>query len=296
MTPFRAAMMIAAAAFALTSPARGETILFVGNSFTFAALSPAWHYRPDTVTDLNGEGVGGVPALFKRFADELGLHEDVSLETAPGRALEWHWANKRALIDRRWDQVVLQEYSTLDPDRPGNPAKLVAYSGKLAALVRARDPRARISLTATWSRPDLTFPRGKPWSGKPIARMALDLRRGADLARRVNPAIARVIPVGEAFNCAIALRVADANPYDGISSGQVSLWAGDHYHGSTAGYYLEALTVFAAVTGHDPRALGRAELAAADLGLEPKLAAELQSIAWQMVRGHGCDTSRPRTH
>ena len=39
--------------------AAAETILFVGNSFTYGAYSPVWKYRAETVTDLNGTGVGG---------------------------------------------------------------------------------------------------------------------------------------------------------------------------------------------------------------------------------------------
>jgi len=45
----------------------GTSILFIGNSFTFAANSPVRFYRAETVTDLNNEGNGGVPALFKSF-------------------------------------------------------------------------------------------------------------------------------------------------------------------------------------------------------------------------------------
>jgi hypothetical protein len=269
--------------------ARADTVLFVGNSFTFGSNSPVWKYRASSVTDLNRDGVGGVPALFKLFTQEAGLDYRVSLETAAGQSLEWHWYNKRVLIDRPWDHVVLQEYSTMDPNRHGNPAKLVTYSGKLAALVRARNRKASISLTATWSRPDLTFPAGQHWSGQPITRMAEDVRRGAELARRRNPFIGRVHPVGEAFNCAIAAGIADPNPYDGLSFGQVDLWAFDQYHASTAGYYLEALVVFAGVTGRDPRSLGRDETAANELGLSPDLAQRLQSVAWQMALGGGCN-------
>jgi hypothetical protein len=269
--------------------ARADTVLFVGNSFTFGSNSPVWKYRASSVTDLNRDGVGGVPALFKLFTQEAGLDYRVSLETAAGQSLEWHWYNKRVLIDRPWDHVVLQEYSTMDPNRHGNPAKLVTYSGKLAALVRARNRKASISLTATWSRPDLTFPAGQHWSGQPITRMAEDVRRGAELARRHNPFIGRVHPVGEAFNCAIAAGIADPNPYDGLSFGQVDLWAFDQYHASTAGYYLEALVVFAGVTGRDPRSLGRDETAANELGLSPDLAQRLQSVAWQMALGGGCN-------
>ena len=270
---------------------RADTILFVGNSFTFGANSPVWKYRAASVTDLNRDGVGGVPALFKLFTQEAGLDYRVSLETAAGQSLEWHWLNKRPLIDRAWDHVVLQEYSTIDPRRPGDPARLVIYSGKLAAMVRARNPRASISLTATWTRPDLTFPAGQHWSGQPVTRMAEDVRQADDLARRRNPAIGQVHPVGEAFNCAIAAGIADPNPYDGLSFGQVDLWSFDQYHASTAGYYLEALVVFAGITGRDPRQLGRDETAANELGLSPDVAQRLQSVAWQMALGRGCDAA-----
>src|SRR4030095_3879956 len=100
------------------------------------------------------------------------------------------------------------------------------------------------SLTSTWTRADLTFPAGQHWSGQPVTRMADDIRRAGELARRAHPAIGRLNPVGAAFNCAIAKGIADSNPYDGTGFGQVDLWAYDQYHASTAGYYLEALTIF----------------------------------------------------
>lgn len=273
--------------------ARADTILFVGNSFTFGADLPVWKYRASSVTDLNGDGVGGVPALFKLFTQQAGLDYQVALETAAGQSLEWHWRNKRPLIDRPWDHVVLQEYSTIDPDRPGDATRLVTYSGKLAAMFRSRNPRASISLTATWTRPDLTFPSNQHWSGQPVTRMAEDVRGADDLARRRNPSIGRVHPVGEAFSCAMAAGIADPNPYDGLTFGQIDLWAFDHYHASTAGYYLEALVVFAGVTGRDPRKLGRDETAANELGLSPDVAQRLQAVAWQMALGGGCPPAAP---
>ncbi|WP_312487135.1 hypothetical protein [Sphingomonas sp.] len=90
-----------------------ETILFVGNSFTFGANSPVMRYRPDAVRDLNKEGIGGVPALFKTFAEQAGQDWTVSLETSPGKDLAFHYEQKRREIDRRWDVVILQDYSTL---------------------------------------------------------------------------------------------------------------------------------------------------------------------------------------
>jgi hypothetical protein len=284
----RTLRILAFASFLFAAAASAKSILFVGNSFTFGANSPVMTWRAESVTDLNHDGVGGVPALFKRFADESGLHFDVSLETAAGRTLQWHWTNRRQLLDRRWDNVVLQEYSTLDSDRPGNPANLLSASAKLASMFRARNAKARIGLVATWSRPDQTFPADGHWSGKPIQRMALDIRRADDQAMRASGKIDWVIPVGEAFNCAISSGIADSNPYDGITPGTINLWASDSYHASTPGYYLEALTIFSRVTGHDPRLLGRNESAARELGLPPKMAERLQRVAYQVALRGSC--------
>lgn len=278
--------LLAGAAIGTAAPPR--SILFVGNSLTFGADSDAMTYRAGSVTDLNGDGMGGVPALFKRFADEAGLRYTVSLETAAGRTLTWHLANKRAVIDRSWDAVVLQEYSTLNPDRPGDVSDTIVAARDLARIFRQRNPRVDISLVATWTRPDLTYPAGQHWSGQPVERMALDLRKAENRVRATVPSIRRVVPVGEAFNCAISRKIADANPYDGLTPGQVNLWAGDHYHASTPGYYLEALTIFAAVTHRDPRKFGRTEKAARDLKIRPVLAVQLQDVAFQIGRTGRC--------
>src|SRR3984957_11696667 len=119
--------------------ARADTILFVGNSFTFAALSPVWKFHSATVTDLNGGGVGGVPALFKTFTAEAGLDYTVSLETVGGKDLQYHLDNKRALIDQAWDHVVLQSFSTMDAARPGDPTSLISSAAVMAQLFHHRN-------------------------------------------------------------------------------------------------------------------------------------------------------------
>ena len=58
--------------------AAGTSALFIGNSFTYGWGSPVRFYRAHTVTDLNGEGIGGVPALFKIFTVQAGLEYDVN--------------------------------------------------------------------------------------------------------------------------------------------------------------------------------------------------------------------------
>lgn len=264
---------------AIPAPVLPRTILFIGNSFTQGAHSPVRNWHANRVTDLNGAGYGGVPALFKEFTDEVGLRYAVSLETQGGQTLAFHYEQRRQLFDRPWDAVVLQEYSTLDRDRPGDPTRYIRSVGQLASLFRVRNHAVKVHLMATWSRADQVYQPGGPWSGKPVAAMADDLRSAADRARRTNRAVADVIPVGQAWNRAFAAGFADPNPYDGITFGQTNLWSFDHYHASTAGYYLEALMVFGRLTGFDPRVLGRNERAADELGLSPDHAAALQTIA-----------------
>ena len=279
-----------------SAPAHADSILFIGNSFTMGALSPVQTYRPETVTDLNHEGTGGMPALFKAFTSEAGLHYEVSLEAAGGMNLDFHFTQKAALIARPWDQVVLQPYSTLDEADPGNPGKVIDYSARLAHLLQSANPRVDVRLLATWSRADQTYLPSGHWFGKPIDRMALDVRAACDSAARNSPLIAGVIPVGQAWNRAIAGAIAVGNPLLPPTAGQLDLWAPDNYHASIYGYYLEALVVFGSVTGKDPRVLGDKERAALELGLTPAAAHALQQIAFETLAAEARTShQRPRS-
>ena len=264
--------------------AQAESILFLGNSFTYGALASVQNFRSDTVTDLRGTHIGGVPALFKAFTQEAGLNYDVFLETEPGSNLDFHYNSQRLQIDRAWDKVVMHGQSTLDFAAPNNPAKISTYTGLLGDLFQSRNPDVDISLTATWSRADLTYQVPSPWLGQDITAMGNDVYAGYKVAAANNPTIVdRVNPVGLAWNRAFEAGVADTNPYDGILPGQINLWAPDAYHASNYGYYLHALTVFGMVTGIDPRTLGGQEGAAMELGFSAAETYALQSIAHEAI-------------
>ena len=148
--------------------AAATSVLFVGNSFLFGSGSAVRFYRADTVTDLNNEGIGGVPALFKSFTQQAGLDYDVSLETRGGVGLDFHLENKIGVIGGRgWDKVVMHGYSTLDADKPRDAAKLIATSKQMADILRARNPRVDLYLMATWSRADQTY---RPKARGPASR------------------------------------------------------------------------------------------------------------------------------
>ena len=127
-------------------PAAATSILFIGNSFTYGDLAPTVrNYKPNTVTDLVGTGIGGVPALFEQMTTDRGLDYTVFLETQGGSGLDFHYNNRLALINKPWDVVVMHGQSNLDFAAPGNPASITTYS---ACSARSSRPRTRTSTSA----------------------------------------------------------------------------------------------------------------------------------------------------
>jgi len=278
----------------ITAAQSTQSVLFIGNSFLYGFGSPVRFYRADSVTDLNSEGIGGVPALFKALTAQAGLDYDVYLETRGGSGFEFHLENKLGVIGARpWNVVVANGQSMLDLDKPGDATKLIATTKLLADAMRVRNPTVEVHLAATWSRADQTYPPGTPWFGQPIETMAKDVRIGVDKAAANAAPIASVIPVGEAWTRAMQSGVADPNPYDGVEAGKLNLWTYDNYHASTSGYYLEALVIFGRLTGRDPRSLGENECAAYELGLSRTEVRSLQQVAFDQLAAAGPITAAP---
>ena len=295
-TSLRSVPSLVAALLAGLSVANASagSILFIGNSFTYGQGSAVHYYRANTVTDLNDEGIGGLPALFKSFTTEAGLNYDVYLETHPGIGLDWHLDNKSGVLGQRpWDSVVMHGFSMLDSRKPGDPALLVETVGRMSTLLRARNPAVEIRLMSTWPRADQTYPATGAWHGKPIEAMANDLRAGYDDAQAATPGLKPLIPVGDAWIRAMHTGVADPNPYDGVDFGKVDLWTWDHYHASNFGYYLEALVVFGSVTGLDPRSLGDEECSGYELGLSKPQVVALEQVAYDQLAAAGAIKPAP---
>ena len=245
-------------------------------------------YRADSVTDLNGLGIGGMPALFKSFSRQAGLDYDVFVETEPGIGIDWHLEHRLGVIGQRpWDAVVMHGFSMLDRKKPGDPALLVDSVRRMAEFLRARNPAVELRVMATWPRADQVYPSSGAWYGKSIDVMARDLRIGYDQAVAATPGMKPVVPVGEAWLRAIQTGLADRNPYDGIDAGKLDLWTYDRYHASTYGYYLEALVVFGSVTGRDPRSLGENECSGYELGLSPPQVGALEQVAYDQLAAAG---------
>jgi len=277
---FVVGLVLASSAFAADPR---PSVLFIGNSFTYGHFSPVRFYRADTVTDLNGGGVGGMPALFKSFAQQAAIDYDVFLETMGGAGLDDHIGKKLDVIGKRgWDTVVMHGFSTLDYDKPRDPAKLIATAKQMADFLRKGNPKVELYLMATQPRADETYPKEGAWHGHPIEAMARDVRAGYDEAAKAA-AVKGVIPVGESWIRAMQTGVADPNPYDGIEAGKLDLWAHDRYHASSYGIYLEALVVFGSLTGRDPRSLGARECSAYELGFSQAQVRALQQVAFDQL-------------
>ena len=142
MKPAAALVASLILALGITTHAAGTSILFIGNSFLFGSGSAVRFYRADTVTDLNNEGIGGVPALFKSFTQQAGLDYDVSLETRGGVGLDFHLANKLG-VDRRarlghGRDARLQHARRRQAARSGEAGRDQQADGRLAARARTR--------------------------------------------------------------------------------------------------------------------------------------------------------------
>lgn len=258
--------------------------LFVGNSLFFGAGSPVRYYRSGSVTDLNGTGYGGVPALFKAFTQQAGLDYAVSHVLNSGKGLDYHLATHAKILGQPWDSAILLSHSLLDREHPGDPALLVKSVAGVRQLLGSGNPKVSISLVTTLPRPDQVYVATGHWHGRGLERMAADVRQGYELAASAAALAGAVIPAGEAWILAVQAGIADANPYDGIGAGQMNLWADDNHHASAQGYYLTALVIFGAVTGLDPRDLGAEEQCAFDLGFAKKQTAALQKVAFDLLQ------------
>lgn len=271
-------------------------ILFVGDSLTHGRYEPVRSYG---AMDAGGREVGGtarvvdenfgqtgaraerergpwggIPGIFARFAAEAGLDYDVHLEAMSATSLAKHDRVASDVIDRpTWDAVVLQELSAkplpfaLTHAAASDPAGFCASVAQLARGIRAVAPHARVYLYETWPRAELARAlAGEPGSagfhGRYLARLTELVAAYRDAfarARRSDPAIVAVAPVGRAWQRAWATGVADPDPY--ARSGAPLLWYGiradndppisrpDYLHPGVTGAYLSALVLFQQIAG-----------------------------------------------
>ncbi len=299
------ALVLALPLFAALEPALAQAaakptvILFVGNSFFHGAFEPVKSYNTGAVIDENasaptgspraeaGNGpYGGIPGIFKKLTDELGLNYEVHSELMSGKPLEYHYANALDVVGQpKWNVVAMHDRSTgpVPTARKGNPDRFTKYADLLEQSVHAANAQAGVYLYETWPRADLTYPATGSYHGESIDVMGKDLHDAYYAEAAHNRSIRGVVPAGDAWLSAIHAGVAAADPAH-IDAGKINLWGPDSYHPSIYGAYLNALVVVDEVTGGNPETLGAKEQAAVDLGIDSVTAVKLQHLAHEQVR------------
>ncbi|HJV51033.1 MAG TPA: hypothetical protein VJ652_06230 [Noviherbaspirillum sp.] len=180
-------------------------ILFIGNSYTYT-------------NDL--------PALVGQLARASGAARPVETEavTAGGVSLQWHWeqgAARAALLRKKWDYVVLQDFSTLPLTDPQAVRQSILLFDQ-----QIRAAGARTVLYLTWAR-----------AGAPATQSGLNqvyYGVGSEIG-------ALVAPVGPAW--AIARELGP----------RIALYQGDGSHPTLAGSWLAAYVLHITLFGKAPR-------------------------------------------
>ncbi|MEO7360853.1 MAG: PEP-CTERM sorting domain-containing protein [Gemmatimonadaceae bacterium] len=283
------------------STAKPIIILFVGNSFFHGAYQPVRSYNAANVTDENagvpagqpraeaGQGpYGGIPGIFKKMTDELGLNYEVHSELASGRALEFHYQNALPLISQsKWNVVVMHDLSTgpVPTTRTGKPDVFTKHADLLEQAIHAANKTADVYLYETWSRADLTYRATGPYHDEKISAMARDLHNGYCHEFKQNGKFRGIAAAGDAWMDAIGKGIALEVPAN-AETGKINLWGADSYHPSIYGAYLNALVLVKQITGKDPTKLGASDQAAAELGVAPAIATSLQRLATE--QRHQC--------
>ncbi|SET42479.1 hypothetical protein [Oceanicella actignis] len=266
------ALALGAAAQA-AEPAR-LSVMFVGHSLVARTL-------PDMLADA-----------LRAF----GLRARVDAQITNGAPLSWNWeraaeaegANARALLPAGGHEVlVLTEAQPLRAHlRWSDTARNIA---RFAALARQGRAHARVYLYETWPCLGSGAPEGcayddhddQPWRARVAAELPLWRKAAAD-AGRLGAGQVLLIPAGQAM-----ARVEDAARRGAAAGldGARALFA-DDIHPNALGFYLVAMTHFAAIVGRDPSGLPatlRDRYGKPFPAPPPGIAAFLQRTAWEAV-------------
>jgi hypothetical protein len=227
--------------------------------------------------------------------------QDLSDEPLPaGRGANANLPYFNAYVDKleTWVHLGNAESYTESQLFGGTTAACQAATGASASAcntlreIPVANPHARgvaeVYLYQTWARPDMIGPNGTNESGQfysaaeGLEAMTRDFHEAYFGRAAANGRIEDVAPVGDAFLRAVQDGVAMRDPYV-PEAGKVNLWHTDYFHPSKYGSYLSALVHFATLTGINPLTLGPAEQAAADLGIAPEVAVQLQKVAQSTV-------------
>jgi hypothetical protein len=216
-------------------------VLFVGNSLLGTA---------NQATDED------TPELVRHLAFAAGRSLNVTEVIHFGYSLRHTWDDglvASALSGtRRYDFIVLQEYSTLVATTP-SVATNTLLNVYAPTFARALKPGGRVVLFKNWA---LTDPA--PFRSRTAAKAAIDKNYAALSAALAMPNL--LAPIGDEFETIIAAK------------GTSYLIVADGKHPNDTAVYLDAVTLYGILFGESPRNL-------ADLYLTAPVAAYLRLVA-----------------
>ncbi|GAA3216681.1 hypothetical protein ACFO1B_15490 [Dactylosporangium siamense] len=215
-------------------------VLFVGNSL---------------LGTMNAAGED-TPRLVRHLAEAAGRTIDVTEVIHSGYTLRQTWNDGLLATPlgggRRYDFIVLQEYSTLLATDPA-AATDTLLNTYAPTFGRALKPGGRVVLVKNWALVD-----PKPFPSRAAATAAIDAHAAALSAALSTPNL--LAPIGDAFETVIAAK------------GTSYLIAPDGKHPNDAAIYLDAAILYGILCRESPAGL-------ADLYLSPPAAAYLRSVA-----------------
>jgi len=230
--------------FAITvtpADARALDVLFVGNSLL------------GTVNHGSNEDT---PQLVRHLAATAGRTLNVTEVIHSGYTLRQTWDD--GLVagalggGRRYDFIVLQEYSTLVATNPAQATDtlLGTYAPAFAGALK---PGGRVVLFKNWALVDPA-----PFPSRAAAKAAIDANYAALSAALGTPNL--LAPIGDEFETVIA------------AEGAPALIVADGKHPNDTAVYLDAVTLYGILFGESPRGL-------ADLYVPAPVAAGLRAVA-----------------
>lgn len=225
---FLTAAVLLASLLLNSVPARGQSVLFIGNSFT-------WGGNGDNQTSPHG----GVPGLFKALAARRGHTPDVTMMAPNGRTFYDQFTNDdnqgdtlAVIRSKKWDYVILQGGSREATTETGSPYWFFRSGTDLNTVIKTNNPNTKVLLYETWAYPTWAVYSGKPvyptYYASPAAMLQEIKANYQTLASQIG---AQVVPVGDVFARALAWNPSyTLNNYD--------------FHANDQGYYLSAMMFY----------------------------------------------------
>ncbi len=271
--------LLAALASLGSAGLQAQSILFVGNSFTFRPKNTGI----GVVTDLNKTttSASGVPGFFEALAEAGGKKPVVTMEAVSGQALAFHYEKRLPLITKPWDIVILEDHSIGPLVVNGDTASrdlFRTHVKKFKELFVAQNPSVKIWLYETWARPDLVKLR----QFASMQQMQEELHKAYSEAAH-DFSLKGWVPVGDSFLATVKQGLAD-NPVTPVTEGPLKIWDNDNHHQSSIGAYLAALLFYGAIYDADPRALPAENAVTKYLNLSAEDGKKLQAVAWEQLQ------------